>query len=394
MPFEVIVVGAGPAGSTAAREIAARGHSVLLLDRATFPRDKPCGGGVSPRAAALLPFDISPVVERVVTGVTLGDPRTGAVTRDFGTPVLYMTQRQRFDAFLVDRARDAGVEVREGWVVVGIAALPDGTYRVDVEGESDAGRRDSHICRVLVGADGANGVVGRALGFEAPRDHGVALEGNLPCPDGVPAWLATRMLISLAVPGGYAWLFPKGDHVNIGVGGREEAGPRLRALFEEFVRSFGWELSRLVDVRGHHLPLRGSAGTTVWRGRAAVVGDAARLIEPLLGEGMFGAVASAIALAPVVHRCLAGDVPDLAGYEAALARDVLPVIRRSAHLASALYAWPRLFVWGLMRAGWAWGLGALLLYPNAGARTSRIIERVAAAALPPLAWLARRTSAR
>jgi flavin-dependent dehydrogenase len=70
--FDAIVVGAGPAGSTAAREIAQRGHSVLLLDRATFPRDKPCGGGVTPRCASLLPFDITPVVEHVVTGAQHG----------------------------------------------------------------------------------------------------------------------------------------------------------------------------------------------------------------------------------------------------------------------------------------------------------------------------------
>ncbi|MGH2403358.1 MAG: FAD-dependent oxidoreductase, partial [bacterium] len=69
MRYDVIVVGAGPAGSTAARECAARGLRVLLLDRASFPRDKPCGGGVNVRAARLLPFDLGPVVERVATGV-------------------------------------------------------------------------------------------------------------------------------------------------------------------------------------------------------------------------------------------------------------------------------------------------------------------------------------
>ncbi|MEI6665216.1 MAG: FAD-dependent oxidoreductase, partial [Chloroflexota bacterium] len=72
MNYDAIVVGAGPAGSTAAREIAARGKSVLLLDRAKFPRDKPCGGGVTIRCADLLPFSIEPVVEHVVTGAVMG----------------------------------------------------------------------------------------------------------------------------------------------------------------------------------------------------------------------------------------------------------------------------------------------------------------------------------
>src|SRR5437773_2560530 len=117
MDIDVIVVGAGPGGSTAAREMAVRGASVLLLDRAKFPRDKPCGGAVSLRSIALLPFDIAPVVEHVVTGVIFEDPEGDTASHDFGSPLAYLTQRRRLDAFLVERAQDAGVEFRDGQVV-------------------------------------------------------------------------------------------------------------------------------------------------------------------------------------------------------------------------------------------------------------------------------------
>src|SRR3989338_8100110 len=115
METEVIVVGAGPAGGTAAREIAARGASVLLLERARFPRDKPCGGGVTIRCTAMLPFSIDPVVEDVVTGARLRIRDGRDIERDGGGRTLsYMTQRRRLDAFLVERAQERGVDFRDG----------------------------------------------------------------------------------------------------------------------------------------------------------------------------------------------------------------------------------------------------------------------------------------
>src|SRR5918998_1855322 len=107
MTYDLIVVGGSPAGSTAAREAAAAGARVLLLDRAAFPREKPCGGGVNVRAAALLPFDLSPVVERTVTGVRFSLRTSGDFTRRYSRPLTFMTQRCRLDAFLVRRAVEA-----------------------------------------------------------------------------------------------------------------------------------------------------------------------------------------------------------------------------------------------------------------------------------------------
>src|SRR5579884_1979732 len=104
MRYDVVVVGAGPAGSTAARECAQRGLSVLLLDRAEFPRDKPCGGGVNVRTARLLPFDIAPVTERTIFGLRVSVKGGGAFDRLSEEPLSYLTQRRRLDAFLMEKA--------------------------------------------------------------------------------------------------------------------------------------------------------------------------------------------------------------------------------------------------------------------------------------------------
>src|SRR3954447_5196767 len=112
--YDAIVVGAGPAGSTAAYRLAAAGASVLLLDKATFPRDKPCGGGVTGRAARLLPFSIEPVVEDVVDRLDCGLRYRQHITRQARAPLAYMTQRWRLDHFLLQQAAEAGAEVRQG----------------------------------------------------------------------------------------------------------------------------------------------------------------------------------------------------------------------------------------------------------------------------------------
>ena len=389
MDVDVIVVGAGPAGSTAAREIANRGHRVLLLDRAAFPRDKACGGGVSTKTKALLPFDLAPVIEHVVTGVILGNPGSGTVTHDVGQPVLYMTQRARLDAFLVDRARDAGAEVIERHIVRDVESLPGGTYAVHTRDTTDQVR--THTARVVVAADGANGVVGRSVGLAGPQTHGVALEGNLPCPEGIPDWLRGRVAIDIAlIPGGYGWLFPKSDHINIGVGGWANAGPKLRDTLDAYVRSYGWNPDDLRAEAGHQLPLQ-QKGMAVVSGGVALVGDAAGMVEPLLGEGIYGAVASACALAPVVHSYLTHEVADLSGYQQAMARDLWPDLERASELADILHAWPSPLMWIARRSARTWWAVAAIKERGATSSLDGPFARVTDLVIRGLAQVARRS---
>ena len=117
--YDAIVVGGGPAGSTTAYRLAEQGASVLLADKAVFPRDKPCGGGMTLRAVRQCPVDPTPVVEEFVDQVELRFRYGASVVHKTKEPVVWMTQRSRLDAFLLDAARERGVEVREG-VKVGI----------------------------------------------------------------------------------------------------------------------------------------------------------------------------------------------------------------------------------------------------------------------------------
>jgi flavin-dependent dehydrogenase len=166
--YDAIIVGAGPAGSATAYRLARSGRSVLLLDRARFPRDKPCGGGVTERAARLLPFSIEPVVEEIASAVDLRLGYGRTIERKAGTPLVYLTQRARLDRYLADQAAAAGADFRDGVRVTGM-----GERAVSAGGER-------YEADAVIGADGVNGISARALGLGGNRHVGVALEGNLP----------------------------------------------------------------------------------------------------------------------------------------------------------------------------------------------------------------------
>jgi geranylgeranyl reductase family protein len=357
---DVVVVGAGPAGSTAAREIASRGASVLLLDRAKFPRDKPCGGGVTIRCANLLPFSIEPVVEDVITGARMQVRDRREVVRDAREPLTYMTQRRRLDAFLVEQAQAAGVEFRDGEGVTSVLRNGDGTYAIGTRG-------GTQVCaRVVIGADGANGVVGNRLGYEAAATAAVALEGNFPYPDGVPERWRHRVALHFGrYPGGYGWVFPKGDHVNVGVGGwKSVMGTDLRTHLAEVCRVYGFDIDTLENLRGHHLPMQ-RRGMVMAAAGSAVVGDAAGLVDPLSGEGIYAALTSGAAVAPAVEDYLAGRVDTLAGYQLGLERGLLREVDASTALMDIFHAFPDPFVWMLQHVGRFWQGGVDLLRGDA-----------------------------
>jgi geranylgeranyl reductase family protein len=361
--YDVQVVGGGPAGSATARHLAARGLSVLLVDKATFPRDKPCGGGLTTRALAWCPVDPSPVVEEVVDVVELRFRFDDSVERHARRPVIAMTQRRRLDHFLLDAAREAGVEVREGT-------------------QADLSEAD-----VIVAADGANGTTARALGLGTGIVHGVALEGNVPYTRVARDRYERRAVIELAdIPGGYGWAFPKADHINVGVGAWQAEGPRLRDHLRRTCEAHGLSPDDLQDVRGHRLPLR-RPNTPIASERALLVGDAAGLIDPVSGDGMYECFVSAKLAADAVSDLLAGSASTLSPYAAAVERRLGSLHRASWKLKRALDMWPRTS-WRIARTQLLWrSVERLLLGELAAPGEQHGVARVPLRLLDALARL-------
>ena len=303
--YDAIVIGAGPAGSTSAYRLARAGARVLLLDRAKFPRDKPCGGGLTIRAVRQLPVSPDPVVEHTVSRMGFRLRYGTRFERESREPLVLMTQRRRLDHYLVEEAVAVGAEFRDGVRVADVEAGETGVS-VTVDGE--------HVsAEVLVGADGVNGTTRKTLGLGGDYVLGVAFEGN------VRQELVGSRYDNLAefelgtIPGGYAWIFPKGDHVNVGVGGWESQGPTLRGHLKQLCRAHGIPDEAVEELRGHRLPCRKPQSVAA-RGRALLVGDAGGLVDPLSGDGMYEAfVSSRLAGETVVER-LEGKVDRLDGY--------------------------------------------------------------------------------
>jgi geranylgeranyl reductase family protein len=330
--YDAIIAGAGPAGSTAARELAASGAKVVVLEKATFPRDKPCGGGVTFRAEAACGVDLSPVTEREIYGVRVSAAMGPRFDRTSPRLLARMTQRSKLDHYLAQQAVCAGAELREG---VTVSSL-------EIEGRMASVRSNGDLYRapVFIGTDGVNGISARALGLQPAGEHAVAFEANYPAgPDLLRVWERFIALDLAGIPGGYAWVFPKGDHLNVGVGGWKSTGPTLRRELSRFCRYYHFDESKLYGHRGYQLPLRRDDQPVV-RGPAMLAGDAAALVDPLSGEGIWAAFVSGRLAAQEAQRLLAGEVQDLAGYQRGLSAVMQEEILASRRLMAVLQRLP------------------------------------------------------
>jgi geranylgeranyl reductase family protein len=275
---DVAVVGAGPAGAAAALAARRAGASVVLLDKAAFPRDKPCGDGIAAETLDVLEsLGVTGAAEGYlpVPDLRLVGPGGAEVARPLPRPA-YTVPRRVFDARLVRAAVDQGAELRRH-TVRSIRADRDG---VTVD--------DRIRARVVIGADGAGSVVRRALGHPVnPDGHlALAIRGYAPA-------IGAEQLIrttSARWPA-YAWSFPIGDgSANVGYGETLRGTPLTKAyLLERLVALLpGTEATGL---RAHHLPLSTHRPPPA-RGPVLLAGDALSLINPFTGEGIFYAVLS------------------------------------------------------------------------------------------------------
>lgn len=276
--FDVVVVGAGPAGATAAIAARRRGASVLLLDRADFPRDKPCGDGIAAEALDVLAgLGVTGLAEGFspVERLRLIGPGGAAVDRPLPRPA-HTVPRLVFDERLVRAAVAAGAEFRRHTV----RELRREGGRTILDGQITAG--------TVIGADGAGSTVRRLCGRRPnPPGHvAFAIRGYAPATGAEQVIMTTE-----ARWPAYAWSFPIGDGTaNVGYGEVLRGAPLSRAyLLDRLATMLGVTGAR--DVRAHHLPLSTHRPPPA-DGRVLLAGDALSLINPLTGEGIFYAVLS------------------------------------------------------------------------------------------------------
>lgn len=316
MNYDVVIVGAGPAGSTAAKNLAENGLKVLILDKATFPRDKPCGGGLPTRVMKRFPY-IEPFIDSFSYATTM---YSSSLRYKFDfvreKPFLLMVLRQKFDHDLLKLAQQAGAEFQGGKSVVDVLVQHDKAVLMLEDGQSIE-------TQMVVGCDGMHSVVAQKTTLCKKLEViCICLVQEQP--------LTTKQLLSFFTKkkitylfikaqgvAGYGWVFPKKNTVNIGIGEFQsaisKARPKkpLKETYEAFISTLK-EKKLLPDdfpvenLRGATLPIFPLENT--YGDRVLLCGDAAGFINPITGEGIYYAMASGqIAAQVIVEGLKAND---------------------------------------------------------------------------------------
>ncbi|MCC7565692.1 MAG: geranylgeranyl reductase family protein [Methanomicrobiaceae archaeon] len=351
--YDVVIVGGGPAGAAAGCLLGGGGHRVLIIDRATFPRDKVCAGCLTRKTIRLLERIFGTPVEALRDAGAVDCAGTGYrlyLNKDLvlqGSPEepFYFVRRERYDHLLLKRAEDAGAVVLQGDAVISLDMDKN-------EVVTASGRRIGS--RFVIGADGVGSMVrghfppGCFDREEWRRNTAIALEifigrDELRLADaenGTPLHLDGQTYTPMVFLGdifpGYGWLFPNSDRIVVGVCGIPQPGSSsLAETFRAFLSGIG--LTAFADRRpvGHRLPYGSFLWTPVYR-NLFLTGDAGGFADPLLGEGIFYAHRTAELAAFAVHRELAGSGDAAEIYVALLGRHVYPELDCARRLRDAV----------------------------------------------------------
>jgi geranylgeranyl reductase family protein len=315
---EVLIVGAGPAGSVLARELGQSGIDVVLCDKARFPRGKTCGGGLTLRTLALLPGDITPVVERFIFGIAFTRHLETFSLRRYPQPIMVTVRRENFDHFLVQEAVKAGVNFFEESNFVSLS--PEGKA---VHVKTSAG---PCTAQYVVGADGAQGKVAGTLGLLPKRSHILAIHSEAPI-SLIPEWDSDLIHVDWgSLKRSYAYVFPKKNILSMGAGGAGIPAADMKNYQRAFLATrFQKEGLLPFGAAGFLIPLR-SQRCPIQQGRVLLVGDAAGLADPFTGEGIYSSVRSAQIAASVLRETLRAGGDSLQAYEDEIDRHLMPAL--------------------------------------------------------------------
>lgn len=372
--YDCIVVGAGPGGGTAAYHLAKRGRSVLVVEKESLPRYKPCGGGVSPAIAKWFDFDFSPAISVKVNTIRYTWKMADPVQAKLNTPEpMWMVRRDVFDHFLIQQAQKQGAEVRDNTEVTGIQFKSD-HWQVTTAFGTVSGR-------YLIAADGAKGPMAKMLGFkDRKRRLGGALEAE------APAQVENHNIAHFEfgmVKNGYIWNFPKADGYSIGIGTfRGGDGQDFKSILSEYATLFGIDIKTSKQY-GHPLCLW-DGNQKLHTQNAILAGEAACVVDPMTAEGIRPSIFSGLKAAEAIDRAIAGDLNALEKYTQVIAEEWGADMAWAQKLAGVFYRIPGIgYKVGVKRPSATQRMGQILCGEMSyGDVAGRALKRLSGSLLP------------
>ena len=331
MLYDVVVIGSGPSGASAAFYCASKGLRTLILEKELLPRYKTCGGGFVFRGRKRMSFDISEVVETEFDSVDIvfaeKNLKFKTTRKD---PIITMIMRDSFDHLIVKKAEELGVELLQGEALIGIET---GKFaRLTTENSTIE-------ARYVIAADGALSPTAKLMGWQETRMMCPALEYEVEVsPEEFEKHKGSARFDIDAAPLGYGWCFPKKHHLSIGVGNfmKSKKNPKLREHYNAYLEHLGIQTILSSESHGFIIPISPRSDGFV-RENVFLIGDAAGFADPVTAEGISNAILSGKLCAEAIASSEGDKVLAKKFYEDKLHDTLIPELRTGVILSKLFY---------------------------------------------------------
>ncbi len=332
--YDVIIVGAGPSGATLAYELAKQGIDVIVLEKEKFPRYKCCAGGITHKVLNLLDFDISEAIEETIYDIRFLYKLEKSYLGHYDKPLLYTVTRDVFDNLLVEKAQQCGARFLDKQRVRKIE-INKGAVEVTTQDKT-------YYSGLIAGADGVYSTVVKELGIKRRIDYIVGIETELRVPDyELEKWGKSVEIEFGRIHGGYAWLFPKRNHLSVGAGCQFSEAKSLKRHYESFIDYLNFRKYTPLRTSSLLIPVMKDKVTCCGE-RFVLLGDATGLADPLTGEGIYNAILSAQLCAPSIMNSLVNNRNDLQSYQQSVDLIISPELLIAQKTATLLARFPNL----------------------------------------------------
>lgn len=335
--YDVLIVGSGPAGALLGYLLARNCVKVLVIEKAILPRYKPCGGGLTKKSLSALPFNICEIIEDYIYTASIFVNHEPVFTNTFNDPIMGMVKRDKFDHFLIGKAINAGIVFQQDTdfksLSGSIGNLSVGTSKGVLK------------TRIIIGADGVNSRVARSLDLRVRKNVMNAVEGEVFYDNAeiVEEFKSSVHFDFGVIPYGYGWIFPKKDHLSIGVLTTSKKIKNVKHYFTSYLKKKGLSNFREIEPLSSHLiPCGSEKKNVVANQRGLLIGDAAGLGDPITGEGIFYAIKEAYIASKAVMNALESGYELMESYNNMIQEELMHELICAKRISYMLYKLPSL----------------------------------------------------